>query len=69
MAHREVTLNLIDFRRFEEYYKKDQHFRVEKIKNSIDWKAGEWLTEVTIQDLITNSYTKVNVREAKDNDF
>jgi hypothetical protein len=64
------TLNLIDWRscagspRFSE----DDHFKIESMKNTIDYQAGQFLKSLTVQDLITMGWN-INIRQTKESDF
>jgi len=44
-------------------------FLVDTIKNSIDFKPGEKLSQDTVTELITLGAFDVNVRRPKDSDF
>lgn len=68
MGNKDVTLNLVDFRKFDLHHNEGQDFRIEKIKNSIEWKAGGWLTEKEVARIIRRNHMTVIIRETKDAD-
>lgn len=51
------------------YTKTARSFLVDTIKNSIDFKAGQKLTETQVRDLVANSAFEVNVRRPRNSDF
>jgi hypothetical protein len=47
----------------------ERRFMVDSIKNSIDFKAGQKISEFKVRDLLSNSAFEVNVRRSRNSDF
>ncbi len=72
MASKTPTINLIDWRKIADNSnyepEKEKHFKVESLKNTIDYRPKQYLTSEEAQDLINKGWN-VNIRGTKDSDF
>jgi hypothetical protein len=74
MASKTPTINLVDYRSLSKRegghprYDADDHFRIESLKNTIDYRAGQFVKEITVKDLINMGWN-VNIRATRNSDF
>jgi len=68
---KDPTINLIDFRTIcknNPQYNPEDHFKIDSLKNTIDYRAGQFIQEITVKDLINMGWN-VNIRQTKNSDF
>ena len=74
MVAKAATINLIDYRYLSmregghPHHDADDHFRIESLKNTIDYRAGQFIKEITVKDLINMGWN-VNIRATRESDF
>lgn len=74
MAAKDPVINLIDFRHLASTpgghprFGVNDHFRVDTMKNTTQYRAGSFLTEIIVNDLINLGWT-VNIRQPAERDF
>lgn len=68
---KDPTINLIDFRSIcknNQSYNPSDEFKIDSLKNTIDYRAGQFITEITVKDLINMGWN-VNIRQTRNSDF
>lgn len=75
MAKKQI-LNLIEWtEKATKNFDKDGHtiverrFKIDTIKNSIDFKAGQLLNELQVRDLLNTGQWEINLRQTRNSDF
>lgn len=74
MVSKAATINLVDYRSLSmregghPRFDPDDHFRIETVKNTIDYRPGTYIKETTVKDLINMGWN-VNIRATRNSDF
>jgi hypothetical protein len=71
MTNKLVTISLIDFRKTPRLYHEPGKgkFEIESMKNTIEFKAGSFLKDEQVRDLINKPNWTVNIRQPKEKDY
>ena len=66
---KKITINLIDFRKFQNPIYIDVDFRVDSIQNSTKFECGQNISKGDVDRLCTKPTWTVNIKAPKDKDF